>query len=510
MMKRCIALLCAAAFLCGALSFAASAHRKYDCRADDYPTLSESVHEADGAYSVIVKTNGARPDFRALHPACTVEGPDDTFVLCFDDEAQADDAVDAVQTIRGVEYAEPNGVVTAQGETPVREYVTYGVSQMGVDAFADGLLRRASLDPVTVAVVDSGIVADLPIFDGRLCEGVSFIRIPNETIDPEDDDYMPYDTDVFGHGTSVASIIADCTQGLPVRIMPVKVLGNDGNGTFLDTANGIRYAVEQGAQIVNLSFAATSCSLYLHDAVDYALEADCLPVVSSGNYAINMDKRDCCPAHLSQGIVVSGCAADGSLYKKSCYGSTVDLCAPAVDVPCRKTDGSVGYADGTSFAAPHVSAVAAMLKLYMPSADVNMLSRLLIENARDLGNAGFDVYSGWGVPDLSGLDGAQLPSADRRLVGIAVQSAPEKCYYKESLQTDSFAGKLLYSDGTAEIYRGSFTYPRMTLSDISGLRPGKQTVSVYADSFRTSFDVTVRLRWWQWLIWIPLFGFLWY
>ena len=509
-MKKIIALFCAAAVVCGALSFAASAYRGYDCSVDEYPAFSASVHEADSTCSVIVKTNGVRPDFRALHPTYTVEGPDDTFVLCFDDAENADEAIGAVQTMRGVEYAEPNGVVTAQGEPSVQSYATYGASQMRLEPFADALLRRGSLDTVTVAVVDSGIVADLPVFNGRLTEGKSFIRIPNETVDPEDDAYMPYNTDEFGHGTSVASIIADCTQDLPVQILPIKVLGDDGNGTFLDTANGIRYAAEQGAKIVNLSFVATSCSLYLHDAVDYVLEEGGLTVTAAGNYGLNMDKKDCCPAHLQQGIVVSGFAEDGSLYKKSCYGSTVDLCAPAVDVPCTRTSGGIGYADGTSFAAPHVSAVAAMLKLYMPSADADMLSELLIENARDLGDAGFDTHSGWGVPDLSGLDGLQTPSADRRLVGIAVQSAPEKCYYKDSLNTDGFAGTLLYSDGTAEIYRGSFTYPRMTMSDVSALRPGRQTVTVSAGHFQTSFDVTVRLRWWQWLIWIPLFGFLWY
>ena len=512
--KKITALLFAAVFGCGAFSFAAGAYRSYDCTVDEYPAFSAAVENADGQYEVIVKTDGARPDFRALHPDYTVAGPDDTYVLCFDKAEAAEDAVSEAETMRGVMFAEPNGIVTAQGEVPMREYATYGVRQMEMQDFAEELMQRDTLESVTVAVVDSGIIADLPVFRGRLVEGKSFIPDPNaDDSDPfAEESYLPYDTDEFGHGTGVASIVADCTQGLPVSILPVKVLRNNGNGTFLDTANGIRYAVDEGAQIINLSFVATSCSELLHDAVNYALDAGSLTVTAAGNYGLDMDKKDCCPAHLKQGITVSGCAENGTLYPKTCYGQAVDLCAPAVDVPCCTTNGSIGYADGTSFAAPHVAAEAAMLRLYMPDADINALTKLLIENAGDLDDEGFDVRTGWGVPDLSGLDGTKAASVTRKVADFAVQTPPAKTkyYYKEHLDKTGFVGLLTYSDGTKELIRDRFTYPRVTFSDVSTLRPGKHTLQMSYGSQSASFDVTVQLRWWQWIIWICLLGFLWY
>ena len=514
MLKKMTALLFAAVFGCSAFSFADNAYRSYDCTVDEYPAFSAAVENADGQYEVIVKTDGARPDFRALHPDYTVAGPDDTYVLCFNDADEAASAVSEAENMRGVAFAEPNGIVTAQGETPIREYTTYGVRQMEMRAFAEELMTRGISETVTVAVVDSGIIADLPVFRDRLVEGKSFIPDP----DAQDDDpyaeesYVPYDTDNFGHGTAVASIVADCTQALPVNILPVKVLRDNGNGTFLDTANGIRYAVDHGAQIINLSFVATSCSQFLHDAVDYALDAGSLTVTAAGNYGLDMDKKDCCPAHLLQGVTVSGCGEDGKLYPKTCYGHAVDLCAPAVDVPCCSTDGSVGYADGTSFAAPHVSAEAAMLRLYMPDADVGTLTKLLIENAGDLNDEGFDVYTGWGIPDLSGLDGTKAAAVTRKPTGFSVQTPPKKTtyYYKEHLDKTGFVGRLTYSDGTQELIRDRFTYPRVTFSDISALRPGRHAVQTSVGKYSASFDVTVRLRLWQWIIWIGLLGFLWY
>ena len=510
-MKKTFAFLLAVLFGCGALSFAAQGLRRYDVSVQAYDALSEAVHagEEEGDCSVIVKTDGTNPDFRLLHPTYTVQGPDDVYVLCFDSRSRMRSAIDAAQAIPGVQYAEENGVVTAQGEYPYEgkpSYMTYAAEKIGYGDMTVQLLCRDTLADVTVAVVDSGIEANLPVFEDRLTEGKSFVRI-DDGAEPTDDNLSPYTVDYFDHGTGVASIVADCTQKLPVWILPIKVLGDDGGGSFVDVAAGIRYAADQGADIINLSIAAKSCSQLLHEAVDYALEQNSLPVVAAGNYSINMETKDCCPAHLAQAVVVSGCDAEDNVYKKTCYGPTIDLCAPAVDVPCMKTDGRRGKADGTSFATPHVSAVAAMLQMYMPDAGCDVLTSLLVQNVRDIGDPGFDVKTGWGMPDLHALNGTLTPDPDHFVIGMQIETLPAKTtyYYKESFDPRGFSARILYADGTSEVRTDGFRF-----SGADDLKRGTQTVFATWGGQRVSFTVEVSLRWWQYIIWYCLFGFLWY
>lgn len=504
-MKKTIAGMLALALCFGLCSVSVYGLRAYDVTAQEYDAFSEAVHEADGSYEVIVKTDGTRPDFRALHPATTVQGPCDAYVLCFTDRRDMLRAIDEAQTMAGVLYAEENGVVTAQNEEPFEpepSYMSYAAQKIGYAQFASQLLERGQPETVTVAVVDSGITTDLPIFDGRLLEGVSFVKIENSG------DYSPYTVDIYEHGTGVASIIADCTQTLPVDILPIKVLDDKGGGSFLDVANGICYAAEHGADVVNLSITAKSCSKYLHDAIDYATDHDCLPVAAAGNFAADLDKQNCCPAHLTQCITVSGCDADDNRYPSSCFGSAIDLCAPAQDVPCLKTNGSLGYADGTSFAAPHVSAVAAMLQIYQPEANCAALSAMLMRNVRDLGDPGFDTRFGWGMPDLHKLNGTQYPQPEERTtIGMQIKTLPDRTvyYYREAFDPTGFSAMMLYSDGTRETVTTGFTF-----IGTEHMTRGMHTVSAVLDGQHTEFDVEVRFHVWQWFIWYCLLGFLWY
>ena len=482
----------------GLLSPAVYGLRRYDACTQDFADFSDLAHAQTDTVeeAVIVKTDGTLPDFRTLHPLSSVQGPDDTYVVTFSDERQAQRALPQLSALRGVEYAEPNAPVYSQGdEEAVTAYQTWGMDFMQAKAFAAALAGQDDLQTVVVGVVDSGIKADEPIFRDRLAEGASM----------NGEDYLHDD---YGHGTGVASVAADCTQGLPVKIMPVKVLSGDGTGTLLDAANGVKYAVENGASIVNLSFVATSCSRTLHDAIDFAVSHDALPVISAGNYALNMNNKDCCPADYAPGFVVSGCDRTGAFYASSCYGSTVDLCAPAVAVPVTSIYGMVHEVNGTSFAAPHVSALAALYKLYMPDADRKALEKMLTLNTRDLGDPGFDVHFGHGVPDLSALDGSRQAQADRTIREISVLHAPDKTtyYYKETFSPDGLVIRVTYTDGTQE----TRTTQGVQLIGSDDLKRGKNTIRVVFDGHETTFDVQVQYKWWQWLIRIFLFGWIWY
>lgn len=497
-LKKWMCAACAAVLVFGLLSPAVYGIRRYDASTQEYPEFSALVNAASETTenSVIVKTDGTRPDFRSLCPLESVQGPDDTYVVTFSDAQQAQRSLVQLNTMRGVEYAEQNACVLAQSEpVAITAYQTWGMEYMHAESFAESLAQRDDLQPVVLGVVDSGIKADEPIFRDRLLEGASM----------RDE---PYTQDDFGHGTSVAGVVADCTQGLPVQILPVKILDFDGTGSLLDAANGVKYAVDNGASIVNLSFVSTKCSRTLHDAIDYAVAHDVLPVISAGNYGLNMDQKDCCPADYAPGCVVSGCDCDGGFYHKSCYGKTVDLCAPGVAVPVTTIYSTVSEANGTSFSAPHISALAAMYKLYMPDAGRQALEKMLILNTKDLGDPGFDVRYGNGVPDLSALDGGSSPSPVRTVSSLEIAHLPNKTtyYYKEPFSPDGLALRVRYSDGTQE----TRSTQGVQLIGAEKMKYGKNRICAVYDGHEASFDVQVRFKWWQWIVEILLFGWIWY
>lgn len=363
--------------------------RRYDACAEDYRSFSILTQDAAANESLIVKTDGTLPDFRALHPGRTIQGPDDTYIVCYDSKAEAEDALPALEKLRGVEYAEINQPIYAQMEpsSESTDFHSWGVEYIHADELAERLRAVHPTEPVTVAVVDSGITPSHPLLRDRTIRGESMLP-------------SVYDQDGSGHGTAVSGIIAECTQGLPVELLAVRILNSKGEGTVANAVSGIRYAADNGAQILNLSFAAEKHSDSLDEAVQYAFDQNSLPVISAGNYGKNMDVSPICPSHGTAGIVVSGCDSDGALYKKTCFGSSIDLCAPAVGLACATPDGGFTTVNGTSFAAPHVAGAAALLKLLVPSADAALLEQLLKESLRDMGDPGFDIYYGFGVPDL--------------------------------------------------------------------------------------------------------------
>lgn len=125
----------------------------------------------------------------------------------------------------------------------------------------------ADAPAVTIAVIDSGICAEHPDLQGRIEEGWDFLE--NDGV-PQDD---------FGHGCSVAGVIAaNMNDGIGIagvapnaRIMPLRVLDSSGIGSYSDVAAAIAYAVDHGAQIINLSLGGSNTSAVLENAVNYAV-----------------------------------------------------------------------------------------------------------------------------------------------------------------------------------------------------------------------------------------------
>ncbi|MCC6457590.1 MAG: S8 family serine peptidase [Caldilineaceae bacterium] len=255
---------------------------------------------------------------------------------------------------------------------------------------------------IIIAVVDSGVKLDHPEFAGRLVGGYDFINGDDQ---PDDDQ---------GHGTHVAGVIAaglNNGQGVAgicpnCRIMPVKVLDENNIGSWSSLAQGILFAVDQGARVINLSLGANVPSETLASAVAYAMENGVVVVAAAGNYGSSAPYY---PAALEGVIAVGATNQAGTRWAKSNFGSYVDLTAPGYMIYSTYYDlnnlyHGYTYMSGTSMAAPFVSGVAGLLLSLDSGLRAEQVTEAMIVGAVDLGPEGWDAEYGHGrVNALSAL-----------------------------------------------------------------------------------------------------------
>ncbi|MFO0756809.1 MAG: S8 family peptidase [Byssovorax sp.] len=221
---------------------------------------------------------------------------------------------------------------------------------------------------VTVAVVDTGIACETygPFMKGTDLKNTECVPGWNFVTKNE------HANDDQGHGTHVAGTIAQSTNNalgaagiaFHARLMPVKVLSAEGWGSTADVADGIRWAAEHGAQVINLSLGGPRNSGVLQKAIDFALSRGAVVVAAAGNTGGRVQYPGA-----SDGVIgVSATGPDDKLAKFSSRGDGVDLAAPGVNVVqqtiCKKgRDKCEQFAtyNGTSMASPHVAGAAALM-----------------------------------------------------------------------------------------------------------------------------------------------------
>lgn len=283
----------------------------------------------------------------------------------------------------------------------------WGTSYIQADQYA-AYVKTCTKKSITVAVVDSG-VADHPKLNGRILKGKDLV----------DNDNDP--TDRFGHGTHVAGIIVDCTPGLKVNILPVRALDSSGRGNVSTIGNAIRYAVRKGAKVINLSLGTYSHYRYLEECIAYADQRGVTVVAAAGNE--NENVRYVCPAHLSTPIVVGAINKNGMRAFFSNYGSSLDVVAPGVAVRSCWLGGGYATADGTSMAAPYISAAAAMYQLIYPSYKPSDIEKMIKSYSKDLGTKGRDNMYGYGVPKMTAAIAPKKVSLNINKKSIAVNTS---------------------------------------------------------------------------------------
>ena len=248
-------------------------------------------------------------------------------------------------------------------------------------------------DDVIVAVLDTGVQRDHPDLQGRLVEGINIL---DESAYPEDD---------VGHGTHVAGIIAAAVnngEGVAGmswynKIMPVKVLDENGAGSTYSVAEGIIWATDHGAKVINMSLGNYAQADFLHDAVRYAYDRDVVIVAASGND--NTD-RPGYPAAYPEVFAVAATDYNGNRASFSNYGDYIDVAAPGASIASTYPGGQYAALSGTSMASPHVSALAALIRSANPELNNEEVMEIMRTSAIDMGDSGKDIYFGYGQIDV--------------------------------------------------------------------------------------------------------------
>ncbi|MBQ1049632.1 type VII secretion-associated serine protease mycosin [Micromonospora sp. C51] len=307
------------------------------------------------------------------------------------------------------------------------------------------LARLATGAGVTVAVVDSGVDRRHPQLAGRVLAGT-------DLLDAGGDGGL----DCVGHGTGVASIIAATPRdgssfhGLApkARILPVRVSEQqvvDGRGTGRTAAPGdlgraIRWAVDQGATVVNLSVVLYADHPTVRAAVGYALSRDVVVVAAAGNLSGGGERRPY-PATYDGVLGVGAIGADGARADFSETGDHVDLVAPGVDVLIAAPGRGHRSADGTSYAVPFVAATAALLRQYRPDLSAVEVARRIVATADPAPGDGY----GAGVlnPYRAVTEAGSVPGHARPAAGLVDDRPDPTLLAQQDRRSDAWRRALL-------------------------------------------------------------------
>ncbi len=310
------------------------------------------------------------------------------------DPANRDKVLQELRNSSDIEYAEK--VVLGQSLfTPNDPLYSeqWDLSQINAPAAWD--INKGS-PAVVVAVIDSGLYINHEDLIGQLVPGYDFV---DNTFNM---------TDCYGHGTAVTGRITTATnngKGIAslasnVKVMPLR--DADCNGWFnpSNLAIAILYAVDHGVKVINISQGIGSPISTILDAINYARNKGVTVVAAAGQspYCLNGGTSGILyPAAYPGVIAVGATLSGGTVWSSNCTGPELDTIAPGAGIKyTTKTSGSYGQATGTSFAAPQVAALAALLYSINPSFTPAQISSFILGTATDFGVVGRDDIYGYG------------------------------------------------------------------------------------------------------------------
>lgn len=382
------------------------------------------------------------------------------------------------ELLNGVEVLQPDFIRYSAIQSTDVPTNSWGKERIGVKKIENKLVPGKG--SVIIAVIDTGVDYTHPMLKDRIVAGYDVIK---NTSDP---------MDVHFHGTHVAGIIVDSTPA-NVKIMPIRAMNEKGKGYDSDISAAIRFAVDNGTDIINLSFVGGDYSQYLADALNYTLANDVLVVVVAGNNGA--DTANYFPASEQNIIVVSATDQNDNIASFSNTGDAIDLSAPGVGIVSSLPGNRYGSLNGTSMAVPFVSSVAAMIKLDDPTRSIKDIERLLKKYVDDRGAVGWDPIFGEGIINAASYDEPPNVSANEQGMDfsnfISLPSARNVPLNKE--WHIEFTRQLSKKDIIdVQLFRGSKVVPIKLRSKIETKEIVATPISPYAPS--TSYKLVIRVE----------------
>jgi len=361
---------------------------------------------------------------------CTLKqelGLAQVYVLTFSSSTDLQEALAALAADSTIEYAEPDFVGYGAGapddERFGLQWGLHNTGQSGGEPDADVDAPEAwdistGAASTVLAIIDTGIDLDHPDLAGKVVTGWDFAN----------DDSIPQDD--HGHGTHVAGIAAAATNnGTGVagvcpecRIMPLKALNDENWGYYSWWASAIEYAVDNGADVINMSLGGTGYSQVLHDAVLYAYSSD-VPIVAA--MMNDGDTTSYYPALFAETIAVGSTDRNDDRSSFSNFGDHIDLVAPGSSIWSTMWDDAYASWSGTSMATPHVAGVLGLIHGIRPGYTVEELRAVLRATADDQvgppneDKKGWDRYFGWGRLNADQAVRYIVPPASATIAGPA-------------------------------------------------------------------------------------------
>ncbi|WP_049923510.1 S8 family serine peptidase [Halopiger djelfimassiliensis] len=312
------------------------------------------------------------------------------FAVEVPDEASAQSDSNVARSLErtdGVDFVEENGtyyafddVETGQNQPDDPNFTQqYAPQQVNAPEAWETTLGS---EDVTIAVVDTGTDYEHPDLQDRFGS--------NPGTDPAGgtDDPAARNAEHGTHVSGIASATTDNGDGVAgmsnSHLYAVRVLGGGGGGSWSDIADGIQWAADNGADIINLSLGAPRRSGVVESAINYAHNNGALPIAAAGN---DGPCTDCVsyPAALSNCVAVSALDSSENLARFSNTGPEIDVAAPGVGVLSTVPNGGYDNMSGTSMASPAVAGVAALGLAANPEWGPSELRSALEESAVDVG-----------------------------------------------------------------------------------------------------------------------------
>jgi thermitase len=396
-----------------------------------------------------------------------------------DASTRAQALVAALRALPGVAYVENDEmmqVTVAPNDPYYKNGYLWGHERIGAEAAWDQV--TAGGEPVVVAVIDTGVDTDHPDLQGRLLQGADFVT-PNTT--PEDD---------HGHGTHVSGTIAAVYNNgvgmtgvvgpANVKILPIKALDAEGRGATSKIAEAIQWAANNGADVINLSLGGLYTRT-MEEAVRYAIGKGVVVVAAAGNE--DDDTIMYAPAAVPGAVTVSALDDWDDAAYFSNWGDQVEMTAPGYWIWSTVHGDSYGYKSGTSMAAPHVAAVAALVKAAHPTYTRSDIQACLLsslepmaigaEYGAGLVRANLAVACNAGTLDPKYALKLEGPDPDQHLAGLTTFTFDVRADLVASIQMKDETGAVL---GTAQV-TGDLT---ALTADLSNIADGPGTLQAVA------------------------------